>query len=125
MNNVTMIGRLTRDPQLRHAAEERPICEMRIAVDNGPHPTTYIDVTTFDGQAYACAEYLKKGRLVGVDGKLTLSQWRDADGGNHERYGVIGRVEFLDRPSERRPEVPDQPELEPAEAVQPQLALAA
>jgi single-stranded DNA-binding protein len=44
-----------------------------VRVDNGRHPTTYIDVTAFDGQAYTCAEYLAKGRMVGVDGKLALS----------------------------------------------------
>jgi single-strand DNA-binding protein len=125
MNTVTMTGRLTRDPQLKHTADERPICEMRVAVDNGRHPTTYIDVTAFDGQAYTCAEYLSKGRKVGVDGRLTLDEWRDAGGKNHQRYSVIGRVEFLDRPSERRVEVSGPPENEPAEGVQPELALAA
>jgi single-strand DNA-binding protein len=125
MNTVTITGRLTRDPQLKHTTDERPICEMRVAVDNGRHPTTYIDVSAFDGQAYVCAEYLTKGRKVGVDGRLTLSEWRDAGGRNHQRYSVIGRVEFLDRPSERRAEVPGPPETELGEGAQPELALAA
>jgi single-strand DNA-binding protein len=125
MNNVTITGRLTRDPQLKHTADERPICEMRVAIDNGRHPTTYIDVTAFDGQAYICAEYLTKGRKVGVDGRLTLSEWRDAGGQKRQRYSVIGGVEFLDRPSEGRVDVPGRPETEPAEGVQPELAFAA
>jgi single-strand DNA-binding protein len=124
MNTVTMTGRLTKDPDLRHSGD-RPICDMRIAVDNGPYPTTYIDVTTFDGQAYTCAEYLVKGRKVGVDGKLALGEWRDAAGKNHQRYSVIGRVEFLDRPPTGDAEASDQPAPAPAESAQPELALAA
>jgi single-strand DNA-binding protein len=124
MNTVTMTGRLTKDPELRHVGD-RAICDMRIAVDNGRHPTTYIDVTTFDGQAYTCAEYLVKGRKVGVDGKLALGEWRDAAGKSHQRYSVIGRVEFLDRLPERAGEVSEPSGTRPVESVQPELALAA
>jgi single-strand DNA-binding protein len=124
MNTVTMTGRLTRDPRLRHH-EERPICEMRIAVDNGPHPTTYIDVTTFDGQAYTCAEYLAKGRKVGVDGALALREWRGADGKTRHDYSVIGRVEFLDPPPRGEAEAGEEYEPEPILGSQPELALAA
>jgi single-strand DNA-binding protein len=125
MNTVTMTGRLTRDPELRHSGEERPICDMRIAVDNGRHPTTYIDVTAFDGQAYTCAEYLSKGRMVGVDGKLALGEWRDAGGRNHQRYSVIGRIEFLDRRPEWDAEAAEVPGPEPADRSRPDLSLAA
>jgi single-strand DNA-binding protein len=125
MNTVTMTGRLTCDPKLKHAGEERPICEMRIAVDNGRHPSTYIDVTTFDGQAYTCAEYLSKGRMVGVNGKLALDEWRDAGGRNHQRYSVIGRVEFLDRRPGWDAVEPGRPDPDPADSAQPELALAA
>jgi len=125
MNTMTITGRLTRDPELKHVEGGRAICDMRIAVDNGRHPTTYIDVTAFDGHAYTCAEFLTKGRKVGVDGKLALSEWRDAGGQNHQRYRVIGRVEFLDRPRERGAAATEPPAPEPAESARPELALAA
>src|SRR6476619_1546068 len=107
MNHVILSGRLVRNPELVHH-DERAICRMRIAVNNGEHPTTYVDVTTFDRQAHACAEYLSKGRKVGVTGKLVYEEWRDAEDRRHEHYGVIGSVEFLDRP-------PAQVSAEPAE----------
>jgi single-strand DNA-binding protein len=126
MNNVTMTGHLTKDPNLRHLGD-RPICELRIAVDNGRHPTTYIDVTTFDGQAYACAEYLAKGRKVGFAGKLAFNEWIGADGQKHHRYSVIGRVEFLDRPPQREAETHGErePQPEPVRSARPELAIAA
>jgi single-strand DNA-binding protein len=127
MNKVCMTGNLVADPKLRHAGE-RAICTMRIAVDNGSRPTTFIDVATFDGQAYACAEYMEKGRRVGVEGKLALDEWRDAGGKFHQRYSVIGRVEFLDRPPraerEEDPIGPPADGPEPAVAPRPEPALA-
>jgi single-strand DNA-binding protein len=125
MNNVTITGRLTREPELRHTGEERAVCDMRVAVDNGRHPTTYIDVHAFDGQAYTCAEYLCKGRMVGVEGRLAFREWRDGQGRPRQRYSVVGRVEFLDRPP--GPDAAAGGDIQPApsQAKQPELALAA
>jgi single-strand DNA-binding protein len=122
MNTVTMIGRLTGDPELKHVGE-RAICDMRIAVDNGRHPTTYIDVAAFDGQAYSCAEFLAKGRLVGVEGRLALGEWRDDAGRRQQRYSIIGRVEFLEWPS--RDEAPEEPIGSSGDDREPTLPLAA
>lgn len=118
MNHVILSGRLVRNPELVHH-DERAICRMRVAVDNGKYDTTYVDVTAFDRQAHACAEYLSKGRKVGVSGKLVYEQWRDAEDKRHEHYGVIGGVEFLDRPPSPPAEPAEQP---PSPAPEPQLA---
>jgi len=75
MNHVSLIGHLTKDPKLVDT-QEKPICEMRVAVDNGRYQTTFVDVRVFGEAAYACAEYLHKGRRVGVAGKLAYSEWR-------------------------------------------------
>jgi single-strand DNA-binding protein len=130
MNTLTMTGNLTKDPELVER-DGRAICKLRLAVDNGRHPTTYIDVSTFDEQAYACAEYLHKGRKVGVSGRLALDEWRTAEDERRCRYSVIGRVEFLDRPRAEGGGGDRQPELEPpnhnggAGVAEPQLVLAA
>lgn len=100
MNSVTLSGHLTQNPELVHR-NDRPVCEMRLAVDNGKHPSTYIDVVTFDEQAFICAEYMRKGSKVGVEGRLVYREWRNAEDHKRERYSVIGRVEFLDRPPRR------------------------
>src|ERR1700720_3556063 len=75
MNSITLSGHLTHDPELVHRGE-RAVCEMRLAVDNGNHPTTYVDVVTFDDQAYVCAEYMAKGKKIGVEGRLLYREWR-------------------------------------------------
>jgi single-strand DNA-binding protein len=98
MNTYMATGNLTRDPELRDL-DGRSECKLRLAVDNGPYPTTFIDVRTFDAQAEACATYLHKGRRVGVHGRLALAEWNAKDGSPRQRYSVIGRVEFLDRRS--------------------------
>jgi single-strand DNA-binding protein len=107
MNHVSLSGRLTHEPKLIHR-EDRAICEIRVAVDNYKHDPTFIDVRTFDSQAYACAEFLSKGRKVGVSGRLIYKEWRGRDDSKRERYSIIGDVEFLDPPSV-------QPELQSAE----------
>jgi single-stranded DNA-binding protein len=127
MNTVSLSGNLVSDPNLKHVGD-RPICELRIAVDNGRHPTTYIDIHTFDGQAYSCADYLRRGRGVGVEARRAFILWLGGDANRRHRYAVVGRVEFLD--DRRRPEhAPAADGLEPPpetpEVAEPQLALAA
>lgn len=79
MNAVTMTGNLTRDPEPREF-DGRSECKLRIAVDNGPYPTTFIDVRTSGAQAEACAAHLRKGRQIGVTGKLAFSEYTARDG---------------------------------------------
>jgi single-strand DNA-binding protein len=97
MNSVTLSGNLTKNPNLVNI-DGRAICEMRLAVDNGQGRTTYIDVRSFDEQAYVCAEYLHKGSKAGVQGRLVYDEWRDSEGKRCSVHSVIGRVEFLDPP---------------------------
>ena len=101
MNSVSLIGRLTRDPELRSLEGGQAVCEMRIAVDNGAsrdgedRDPTFVDVSTFGPQAEACSKYLEKGRQVGVEGRLVYREWKAEDGSARSKHSVIGRVEFL------------------------------
>jgi single-strand DNA-binding protein len=106
MNIVSLTGRLTRDPELQERGG-KTVCDLRIAVDNGQYEPTYVDVSTFDGQAEACAKYLAKGRQVAVDGRLVYREWEAEDGSKRSRHSVVGRVEFLDRKRESEPEGAD------------------
>jgi single-strand DNA-binding protein len=100
MNNVNLIGRLTRDPELKEIGGGRSVGELRVAVDNPGRggeksEPTYVDVSTFGGQAEACATHLAKGRQVAVSGRLVFREWRGRDGSKRSAHSVRGRVEFL------------------------------
>jgi single-strand DNA-binding protein len=121
MNSVTISGFLTNDPELVYR-QNRPTCTLRLAVKDRKYEPTYIDVRTFDDQAYACAEYLGKGRRVAVSGRLVQEEWRDADKKRREHYSVVGWVEFLDRPPSEDAER-DTPDPEPEPQAEPDLVL--
>jgi single-strand DNA-binding protein len=99
MNNVSLIGNLTRDPELR-TAQGGSVCQLRVAVDNpgrggSPGEPTYIDVATFGKHAEACAAHLAKGRQVAVSGRLVFREWTTKDGAKRSAHSVRGSVQFL------------------------------
>jgi len=95
INNVTLVGQLTTDPVLRSLPDGRSVCDLRLAVnDQREHPTLFVDVATFGAGAEACAEYLSKGRSIGVTGRLAYREWEAKDGSKRSKHEVIGRVTF-------------------------------
>ncbi|WP_217914030.1 single-stranded DNA-binding protein [Miltoncostaea marina] len=105
LNRVTLVGRLTRDPELRHTAGGDPICSIRLAVSSRARDETgnwgdrsnYFDVTVFGRQAETASTYLAKGRRIGVDGRLSWREWQAQDGSKRQSVEVIANdVFFLD-----------------------------
>jgi len=95
INNITLVGQLTTDPVLRSLPDGRAVCDLRLAVnDQREQPTLFVDVATFGAGAEACAEYLTKGRSVGVTGRLAYREWEAKDGAKRSKHQVIGRVAF-------------------------------
>jgi len=118
MNSVNMTGSLTRQPKLEHIKKKRAVCEIRLAVDNGRYPTTFITVRVFDAPAYACAEFLSRGSAVRVEGELAFRERNSRGIRLHEPHSIVGRVTPL-RPSGRDGEKTDQPDSEPVGATEP------
>lgn len=105
LNRVTLVGRLTRDPELRHSGGGDPICSMRLAVSSRSRGDTgewgdrsnYFDVTVFGRQAETASTYLAKGRRIGVDGRLSWREWQAQDGSKRQSVEVIANdIFFLD-----------------------------
>jgi single-strand DNA-binding protein len=96
MNNVTLIGNLTKDPEMRGNGE-RPVCQMRIADNSGPgDDPLYINVAAFGRQAETCHAYLAKGRHVAVSGRLRYREWSARDGARRSEHSIAAdRVDFL------------------------------
>ena len=109
MNSVVLIGRLTRDPEVRYtAATQMAVATFTVAIDRpvragGEKQTDFPRVTVFGKQAENCEKYLAKGRLVGVQGRLQTGSYQNKDGATVYTTDVVAdRVEFLewgDRPA--------------------------
>ena len=98
MNRWTGTGHLTKDPKLLETDGGTAICTLRIAVKRAGKQGQdgYFEVKCFDGQAHACADYLKAGREVAIDGRLLFDEFKTQDGAYASRVYVIAeRVEFL------------------------------
>ena len=98
MNRWTATGHLTKDPKFLETENGTAICTLRLAVKRAGKQghDGYFDVKCFDGQAHACADYLKAGREVAIDGRLLFDEFQTQDGSYASRvYIVAERVEFL------------------------------
>jgi single-strand DNA-binding protein len=101
INRVVLTGNLTRDPELR-ATGDVSVCKLGIAVNtrrkvgsNWEEKPNFFRVTVFGRQAESCAQYLKKGRAVAIDGRLEWSSW-ERDGQKRESIDIIAdTVQFL------------------------------
>jgi len=110
LNKVMIIGRLGRDPEIRYSQSGAPIANMNIATDefytdkdgNRVERTEWHRVVAFGKSAEVCGQYLAKGSLIYVEGKLQTRKWQDQQG--QDRYTTeikADRVQFLDRKGER------------------------
>lgn len=104
LNQVVLIGRLTKDPELRYTPGGKAVATLRLAVDRGTNnaqgekETDFIDVVVWEKQAENVANYLQKGRLVAVTGRLQIRQYETQEGQKREKAEVVaGNVRFLDR----------------------------
>lgn len=103
MNNVSIIGRITKDIELRATASGLSAVSMFIAVNNGKdqdgneRPADFPKVYVYDKQAENLAQYCHKGSLVGITGSIKTRTWDRDDGSTgYETYIRANRVQFLD-----------------------------
>lgn len=102
LNRIVLIGRLTRDPELRYTSNGTPVCNFTLAVERnytnrqGERDVDFINIVTWRGLAENCARHLGKGRLVGVDGSLHI---RKSENNNRTYINpevTADNVRFLD-----------------------------
>ena len=111
MNNVSLIGRLTREPELKYLPNGgQAVCKFSLAIDKGlskekkeearskGNPTAdFPNITVWGKQAESCANYLAKGRLVAIQGRLQTGSYNKPDGTKVYTTDVVAdRVEFLE-----------------------------
>ncbi|GAW93710.1 single-stranded DNA-binding protein [Calderihabitans maritimus] len=105
LNRVILIGRLTRDPELRYTTGGVAVASFTLAVDRpytnqqGERDTDFIRIVCWRKLAETCANNLNKGRLVAVDGRLQIRNWEGQDGQRRQTAEVVAdTVRFLDWP---------------------------
>lgn len=101
MNSVVLIGRLTRDPEVRYTAETQlAVAKFSLAIDDGygeKKKTNFPSIVAFGKTAESCEKFLAKGRLVCVQGKLQTGNYKNKEGVTVYTTDVVAdRVEFLE-----------------------------
>ena len=108
MNKVILIGRLTRDPELRYTSSNIPVATFSLAVDrtftgqNGERETDFINIVVWRKQAENCKNYINQGSQVAVEGRIQTRNYEDQNG--QKRYVtevVADNVQFLDTKASR------------------------
>jgi len=132
LNKVLIMGNLTRDPELKFTPSGTATCEIGIAInrtwknDRGEkmEETTFVSVEVWGKQAELCAEYLRKGRPVYIEGRLKIDSW-EKDGVKKTKTKIVGEsMQFLgsrdsdgerdERPSARTQQRPPAAARKPA-----------
>lgn len=104
LNRVILVGRLTRDVELRQTAGGTPVARIRLAVgsrvkqrDEWVDKPNYFDVTVFGRQAESAGKWLAKGLRCAVDGRLSWREWEANDGSRRQAVEVIAdTLQYLD-----------------------------
>ena len=107
LNRIVIIGRLTRDPEMRQTPSGTAVCTFTLAVDrsfksaNGERETDFIPVVAWRQLGETCGRYLAKGKLAAVDGRLQIRTYQAQDGSKRTAAEVVAdNVRFLSPKSE-------------------------
>lgn len=110
MNRVVLIGRLTRDPELRYTSNNIACAEVDIAINNGKNddgeerPADFIRIVFWDRLAENLSKFQHKGSLIAVEGQIKVQSWDDDNGKKrYKTYVLVRNMEFLES---KRSEVP-------------------
>lgn len=113
INRVVLIGRLTRDPELRSLPTGTSVCQLRVACSSKKKEPSgeyherpnFFDVSAFAGAADSAGRYLRKGSRVAVDGRLEWREWETSDHQRRQAVKIVAdTILFLDGSGQRRVE---------------------
>lgn len=96
LNQIMLVGNLTRDPELRYTNNGSPVCQMRLAANRrwknsdgqDKEETVFVDVVMWGKAAETAGRLLAKGRSVFVNGRLTSDEWEDKEGNKRSRLQI-------------------------------------
>ena len=95
LNHIVLMGRLTRDPELRYTQSQIPVASFSLAVDRdfggrdgGERQTDFIDIVAWRSTAEFVSKYFTKGSMAVVSGRLQIRDWTDREGGKRRSASV-------------------------------------
>ncbi len=95
LNHIDLMGRLTRDPELRYTQSQTPVASFTVAVDRDysgqgqEKQTDFIDCVAWRGTGEFVSKYFRKGSMIVVSGRLQLRDWQDRDGNKRRSAEVV------------------------------------
>ena len=101
INKVILVGRLGKDPEVRHFEGDSSVASFSVATDDGYYDkatkqrvekTQWVNVVLWNQLSSVAERFLKKGSLVYIEGKLTTRKWQDKDGNDRYTTEVVGRT---------------------------------
>lgn len=102
INQVSLVGRLTRDAELKYSNGGMAICEFSLAINSRRKQgeqwvdeANFFDITVFGRQGEAIQQYLTKGKQVGIEGRLKQDRWQNQEGQNRSKVGIIANNVML------------------------------
>jgi single-strand DNA-binding protein len=110
INRVVLVGRLTRDPELRALPSGTSVCSLRIACNSSRRGTdgefterpNFFDVSVYGASGESVSNYMRRGSRVAIDGRLEWREWETAEQERRQAVSVVAdTVQFLDSPGER------------------------
>jgi single-strand DNA-binding protein len=110
INRVVLVGRLTRDPELRALPSGASVCSMRIACNSSRKDVdgewvdrpSFFDVSAFGASGESVSHYMRRGSRVAIDGRLEWREWETAEQEHRQAVSIVAdTVQFLDSPGER------------------------
>jgi single-strand DNA-binding protein len=111
LNRVVLVGRLTRDPELKYIPSGTPVANFTVAVNRpfknqqGEREADFVPIVVWRKAAENCANYLSKGSLVAIDGRLQVRSYEQDGQRRYITEVVADSVQFLDRKSDQQSRV--------------------
>ena len=109
LNHIVLMGRLTRDPELRYTQSQIPVASFTLAVDRdfggrdgGERQTDFIDIVAWRSTAEFVSKYFTKGSMAAVSGRLQIRDWTDREGGKRRSAEVVADNVYFGEQAPRR-----------------------
>lgn len=121
MNKVILIGRLTKDIEIRNVGDDLKVAEFQLAVDNfvnGKKGVDFISCTVWNKKAEILAQYTSKGSLLAVEGSIANNSYKNKEGVNITKTKInVSLFKFLDTKGNKQEEKPQEEESQEEDSV--------